>query len=213
MLHSIQSTCRRFRRDQKGSLSVEAVIILPLLFWAITATFTFFHTYKAQSAAFRANYTVSDILSRETGEIDSDYMRGLHNLYQYMTFAKTAGTWLRVSVFHCTDNCDQSDRTLSLLWSEGTNGARDLDASDYAHWDPLVPWMVKGDSVILVETSNHYDPPFANFLMSFPERELVSHSVTRPRFAPQLLWEGMNAGDDDKHQHDKKKHRWRHGSP
>lgn len=50
-----------------------------------------------------------------------------------------------------------------------------------------------------VETSRQYIPPFANALVSFTERDLVSHTVTRPRFAPQLCWNNVcaNSGGSD----------------
>ena len=196
MLGKIITAIKGFSREQKGSLSVEAAIVMPLLFWAITATFTFFHGYKSQTSAFRANYTISDILSRETVQIGPSYLSGLHNVYQYMTLARTEGTWLRVSVVRCLDLCTQDDRTLDVMWSRATAGARQLENSDVGFWEPKVPWVPKGDSLILLETSSEYSPPFTNFLLSFPDRTLVSHSVTRPRFAPQLLWEGMSIGDD-----------------
>lgn len=183
-------------KEERGSLSVEAALIFPLLVWGIVAMFTFFQAYKAQNAAYRANYTISDILSRETGIVDAAYLRGLHNVYQYMTFAKTQGTWIRVSVIQCKVRCDKPTRDLDLVWSFGTNGARSLDDADFAHWEPLVPWLPKGDGLILVETSSKYTPMFQRFLTSFLERDLVSHSVTRPRFVSQLVWEGSNDGND-----------------
>jgi len=188
--------------EQRGSLSVEAAMIVPLLVWGIVAMFTFFHAYKAQNAAYRANFTISDILSRETEEIGFDYLRGVHNVYQYMTFAETQGTWLRVSVVRCLSKCDMDTRNLDLVWSFGSNGARSLEQADFAHWEPLIPWLPKGDSLILLESSSIYTPLFPNFLVSFRERNLVSHSVTRPRFVSQLVWNGMNNGDDGQAQTD-----------
>ncbi len=191
--------------EQRGSLSVEAAMIVPLLVWAIVAMFTFFHAYKAQNAAVRANYTISDILSRQTDEIGFDYLRGLHNVYQYMTFTQTEGTWLRVSVVTCKSSCDKTTRNLDMVWSHGTNGARDMDNGDISFWEPQVPWLPKGDVVILVETSSQYKPLFPNFLTTFQERAIVSHSVTRPRFVSQLVWTGTTNGDDSKAQVDDKK--------
>jgi len=196
MTSKIHRSVRGFLGDQKGTLSVEAAIVMPLLFWAITATFTFFHGYKAQTSAYRANYTISDILSRETVQIGQGYLDGLHNVYQYMTLARTEGTWLRLSVVRCLADCTTSARDLDIMWSRTTNGARELENADISFWKPKVPWVPKGDSLILLETSSNYSPPFTNFLLSFPDRTLVSHSVTRPRFAPQLLWTGMSVGDD-----------------
>ena len=173
MIRILIKSARGFWGEQKGSLSVEAAIVMPLLFWAITATFTFFHAYKAQTGAYRANYTISDILSRETSQIGPGYLSGLHNVYQYMTLAQTEGTWLRLTVVRCLDKCTQDDRELDIMWSRSTNGARQLANVDVDFWEPKVPWVPKGDSLILLETSSNYEPPFTNFLLSFPSRTLL----------------------------------------
>ncbi len=180
---------RFFSRDEKGSLSIEAVFAFPMLFWAATATFTFFDAYKAQNTSYRANYTISDMLSRETDPVDQNYLDGLHKVFRYMTHSGPENTWIRVSVIRCTANCaDQDNRQLEWVWSHSANGARSLTADDMTFYFDKIPLMAFGDRLIFVETSRQYSPPFANALVSFAERNLVSHVVTRPRFAPQLLW-------------------------
>ena len=189
---------RNFRRDQNGSLSVEAVFAFPLLLWAATATYTFFDAYKAQNASYRANYTISDILSRETESVDSAYLEGLLRVFRFMTYGDAGTTWIRVSVVQCTDDCtSENDRDLEFSWSHGANGARSLTAIDFDHYASKIPLFPIGDKLILVETSLDYTPPFANALVSFPERKLVSHVVTRPRFGPQLLWSGTGSSGSD----------------
>lgn len=179
-----------FRSDQKGSLSVEAVFAFPMLLWAATATYTFFDAYKAQNASYRANYTISDMLSRETDAIDWNYLNGIYKVYRYMTFAPVDDSWIRVSVVQCLDDCeDGENRELEMEWSHGANGARSLTDVDFAFYNDLIPLLAQSDRLILVETSMNYKPPFASALVSFAERDLVSHVVTRPRFAPQLLWD------------------------
>lgn len=186
---------RQFRSEQNGSLSVEAVFAFPLLLWAATASYTFFDAYKAQNASYRANYTISDILSRETESVDSAYLEGLLRVFRFMTSGDASTTWIRVSVVQCTANCtDEANRVLEFDWSHGANGARSLTAIDFNHYGSKIPLFPIGDKLILVETSLDYKPPFSNALVSFPERKLVSHVVTRPRFGPQLLWAGSGSG-------------------
>lgn len=55
----------RFCREERGSVTVEAVITLPLLIWAIGATYEFFEVHRYQSARDKASYTIADMLSRE----------------------------------------------------------------------------------------------------------------------------------------------------
>ncbi|MEE9428012.1 MAG: hypothetical protein V3V25_07685 [Paracoccaceae bacterium] len=196
----IRKIFHRFGKDQKGSMAVEAVLAVPMLFWAATATFTFYDAFKAQNATFRANYTISDMLSRQTQAIDLNYLNGLHSVFRYMTHTRNEATWIRISVVTCESSCaDEPNRVLAWDWSHGANGARDLDDTDLLYYESKIPLMATGNRLILVETSRHYNPPFANFLVSFAERDLASHVVTRPRFAPQLCWEtcATNTGGSD----------------
>ena len=192
----ILNAFRYFRTDQRGSLSVEAVLAVPMLFWAATATFTFYDAFKAQNASYRANYTISDMLSRETDAIDQSYLDGLHKVFRYMTHTGPEDSWIRISVVRCSSLCaDEDNRVLSFDWSKGASGARDLTDTDLLFYRTIIPLMATGNRLILVETSREYLPPFANALVSFAARDLVSHVVTRPRFAPRLCWETCATGN------------------
>ncbi len=181
---------RSFKSDQKGSLSVEAVFAFPMLFWAATATFTFFDAYKVQNTSYRANYTISDMISRKTDNLDQAYVDGLHKVFRYMTHTGPESSWIRISRVSCYSSCtDEANRDIRFDWSASANGARELDASDLLFYKDQIPLMAKGSQLILVETSREYKPPFSNALVSFPERDLVSHVVTRPRFAGNLCFE------------------------
>ena len=188
----------RFADDQKGSLSIEAVFAFPMLFWAATALFTFFDAYKVQNASYRGNYTISDMLSRETEPVDQAYIDGLHQVFRYMTHTGPESSWLRVTIVKCNSNCgDESTRALEIVWSHSSGGARGLGTADIPFYSDKIPLMAFGDPLILVETSRHYNPPFASALVSFAERNLVSHVVTRPRFANQVCWETCVTGNGD----------------
>ena len=188
----------RFANDEKGSLSIEAVFAFPMLFWAATALFTFFDAYKVQNASYRGNYTISDMISRETEPIDQTYVDGLHQVFRFMTHTGPETSWLRVSVVKCNSDCgDEAARDLEFVWSHSAGGARSLTAADLPFFADKIPLMAFGDPLILVETSRQYRPPFASALVSFAERNLVSHVVTRPRFANQVCWETCVTGNGD----------------
>ena len=204
MLKIFRNRKRSFTDEQEGSISVEAVFAFPMLFWAATALFTFFDAYKVQNTSYRANYTISDMLSRQTDPIDQNYINGLHQVFRYMTHTGPENSWIRVSAVKCTSNCGDEDlRHLEFSWSKGANGARSLTAADIPFYKDKIPLMAFGDSLIFVETSRFYNPPFASALVSFAERNLVSHVATRPRFVNQVCWEtcvtnngpGSNDGD------------------
>jgi len=198
MLKFVLKALRLFRSDQKGSLSVEAVFAFPLLLIGATATYTFFDVFKAQNANYRANYTISDMLSRQNETVDQAFVDGLLEVYRYMTFAGGSTTWLRISVVQCVADCaDESQRDLRFLWSNSSNAPANLTNADIPFYDDKIPLMATGNQLILVETLRQYRPPFPNFFVSFGERDLFTYVFTRPRFTSNLCWVTCENGDGE----------------
>jgi len=198
MFSFIKSKIQKFRDDADGTIMVESVLVLPVLFWAATATYTFFDVYKVENTTYRANFTISDMLSRETQEIDSDYTAGLYKVFRFMTGATTDNSWIRISVLNCTSSCgSEDDRVLEFLWSHGENGAVNLAEENLVSMKSMIPLFSKGDQLIFVETFTDYTPPFAESLTHFAGRDIRTNVATRPRFAPQLVWKGSGATGSD----------------
>src|SRR6056297_1966746 len=98
MLGRIASRLRGHRRNDEGSVVIEAVFVLPLLFFAVLGTWVFFQAFRAQSINVKAAYTVSDTLSRRGGEyVTSEYMDSIWNLHRFVT-ESNHDTDLRVSL-------------------------------------------------------------------------------------------------------------------
>lgn len=189
----------RFGREERASLSVEAALIAPLLFWAFLATFTYFEVYRAKNVALKSNYAISDLLSRETNTIDMNYLNGARNLYRYLTRSGST-SWLRVTVVHCTSNCTSSgggenDRTLAVDWSKATDSKATFSDDDIMNYfDDVIPLMGSGERVIIVETSMDYTPPFSAELTGIGDRTFSDIVMTRPRFVQQLCFAGIGCG-------------------
>lgn len=184
----------RFRRDEDASLSVEAVLVVPILLWAFLATYTYFDVYRAKNLALKANYAISDLLSRETSTINTNYLLGAEKVFRYLT-QSDATSWLRVTVVYCDDDCADPSRELRRDWSRATDNLptfSDADVMDYL--EPIIPWIASGERVIIVESGVAYEPPFSQKFTGVGERNFVDIVMTRPRFAPQLCWEGVNCG-------------------
>lgn len=193
-LRRVRRVFSRFAAREDASLSVEAVLVLPILLWAFLAIFVFFDAYRVKNLALKANYAVSDLLSRETSVIDMDYIRGSERLYEYLTRVQS-DAWLRVTVVHCTADCSESSRTLERDWSRATDEIEALTNDDLMdRYEPIVPWIPQGERVIMVETSLYYVPPFSKAITGLGARALKDVVLTRPRFAPQLCFEGVGCG-------------------
>jgi len=179
-----------FRRDEDASQSVEAVLVIPLLLWAFLASYTFFDVYRAKSLALKANYAISDLISRETGEMNMTYLLGAEQVFEYLT-QESPDPWVRVTEVYCEANCADPNRTLKVDWSKATDSLPTFtDADVMNNLDPIIPLLAQDERVVIVETSIDYEPPFSQNLTGIGERTFVDIVMTRPRFAGFVCWEG-----------------------
>ena len=87
-------------RDERGSVSVEAILMFPLLIWAYMGMYVFFEGLRESNINLKATYTVADVLSRFTDEdvaVTEEYMDGLHAVYNWMSRSINP-VFMRVSV-------------------------------------------------------------------------------------------------------------------
>lgn len=170
----------RFWKSTRATLSVEAVLVLPLLVWAYAGLFTLYDGFRVKNLNLQSSFTISDLLSRETNVINDDYIDGLHRTFRLITQAREQ-TILRVSALRY----DEADDDHVLLWSQSTAGMQDLTQGTLNEIEDHIPLMADADTLIVVETKMGFIP-----LMDFGIKPFFFEStvVTRPRFAPQLLY-------------------------
>lgn len=183
---------RRFLADERGTISVEAAMMLPVLATFYVATFVWFDAYRAQNTNLKAGYTISDMLSRETVPVDDNYLNGLNKILDYLTYSRH-NTYLRVTSIKCVDNCDNdSARDLEICWSWATTGRNPHDQASFASFEPNVPLMPEGDTVLMTETFMAYEPPFN---VGIQPQFFEFFVITRPRFAPEVEKTAGNGTD------------------
>lgn len=177
----------RFRDDTRGTLTVEMVVTMPILFWMIAATYEFFEVYRYKSVREKATYTVADTLSREDGLvlISDTFITNMKTLFDQMS-NDTGTNQIRVSVVKYHESSDE----YSIIWSEvrGTGSMAELVDADVATAHATLPVLSDADEIILVESESTYNPTFTvglsnNILMT-------TRMFTDIRFAPQLCYEG-----------------------
>lgn len=180
MLTRIRQFAQRFRKDDSGTVAVESIIVLPLLFWSLMAMYAFFDAYRQASLNVKAAYTIGDMLSRETNFVTNDYMNTAHNLFDLMTRSNSASK-LRVTVVRWDGVNNQYKRD----WSKTRGSVPELTNTQVRNLAAKLPVMPHNERVIVVETWARYYPPFN---VGIDEQDLYNFVFTRPRFAPQLLW-------------------------
>lgn len=202
----LSSSLQRFARDESASLSVELILILPLLLWGFMSIYAIFDLYRARNLALKGNYAVSDLLSRETNPIDMTYLNGIAAVFRYLTQGDD-DTWLRVTEVYCESYCSDNDRrVLRADWSQATGGREAYDDTDVnVGLRSRMPLLASGARALVVETSVNYYVPFVPPVIKvspIPGYEsgwgivrnntFVDTVVTEPRFAPTLCWRGLS---------------------
>ena len=190
MKTNMKTLLRRFGRDTKGSVSVEAVILFPALAVIFAASWVYFDVMRQQSISIKANYTIGDIISRETEVLDDTYITNVQRMMYYLTKGSGEEVDLRVTVVQY--NADSLNH--DVIWSEARGDWSALTDSDLSGYTESLPLMADADQLILVETRDAYTPSFN--VSGIGPFDIETYSFTRPRFASQVIFEGVNDGSN-----------------
>ncbi len=206
----------RFGTDTRGSVSVETIIVLPMLLWALVATVVFFDGFRTRHQTQTAALTVSDIISRETNMLTSGYLEGMNEVFDFLADARQP-TRLRISSLIWNSTLERPQ----VQWSYGTRGMAPLTdpvlellvGNDHEGLMPLfgddngfsfagaraqmpepdfidrIPPILPGEAVIVVESFALWSP-FMEFGLA--QRRLTHTVATRPRFTQFIRLEGVD---------------------
>ena len=177
----LRAFAARFGRDDEGSIAVETVLILPILFWAYLALFATFHAYRAHSVNQKVAFTLGDMISRETAYLDQDYLNGTRVMLAYLANAKQSDTAIRIT----SVKWDNNNKIYKRDWSKKKGWVTALNNTAVKKLEDRLPVMKHNERLILVETWVKYDPPFS---IGISEHEIVNFVFTRPRYAPKVVW-------------------------
>ncbi|MEN8683802.1 hypothetical protein [Marivita sp.] len=194
MTARIQKSVSRFFRDTKGDASLEAIIILPAMLVIFAISWLYFDVMRQQAINQKANYTIGDIISRETEILDDDYIDNARNLLFHLAQAQGDDVDLRVSVVQYNkigEGVSSGNETYDLVWSTARGDWPALTDGDMTTYLPVLPILAVGDQTIIVETRDWYQPLVQLANDGF---DITTYSFTRPRFASQVIFEGANDG-------------------
>lgn len=174
---------QHFAHGTRGNTNVEAIIFLPFLLICIVTSIMFYDAYRTDSLGEKASYTIGDMFSRETDYITPDYVDSIKSLMDFLTESQPTENTLRVTVVSYNAVNDQ----YAVEWSE-VRGAHAvaLTSTDVASNHASLPAMVHGEQVILVDTYLDYVWPLD---FGWSDFTMEARVFTRPRFAPQLVWQ------------------------
>lgn len=167
----------------EGTVTIESLFALPLLVLWYVASLVFFDGFHFLNIQEKAAYTISDLISREqeTAEIDQAYIDGMNDVFDYLVNYE-GNTWIRVT--SVTYDSTQTTNKYRLEWSGATNGqtayVTHAELNTTVMQTRLPTTIGADESVILVETSMVYNPPFN---VGLAQQTFGSFIFTPPRFA------------------------------
>lgn len=178
-----------FTGEERGSVTVETVITLPLLIWAVGATYEFYELHRYNSARDKASYTIADMISREGSAIDAVYLDNAKTVFDAIANDRGANA-LRVSVI----TYDSALKAYAVKWSEvrGTDALKVLTSEDLEKARSILPNLRGGEELILVESESTYPAVFKVGLSD--DLKIRTIVKTSPRFAPQVKWDDGSVG-------------------
>lgn len=167
-----------FRRDDRGSTTVEFMFFVPLIFMWFAALFVFFQGFHGWMKATKATYAISDMLSRQT-EIDDAFIVALDGVFDAVSQSEnTDASWLRVS------SVRKRDDILEIMWS--TETASGSPASiDVADIQDHIPNLINNEYVVLVESYRPFNPVFS--WVGIDDMVFENHIATPLRFSGRLI--------------------------
>lgn len=176
---------RKYARNTEGSVIVELLIPFSLLVWVYGMAIVYFDAFKHHNLNLKAAYTIGDMLSRQGQAIDTAYLDGMGDVFDYLTLQRYPSQ-IRVSSIYWQSAYDR----YRLDWSYSTGdkaplGNADLSMSAEENIAPRLPNLVNGERIILVETWTDYQPYFPAGINSF--YNFSNFVVTSPRYSPKLV--------------------------
>ena len=191
---SIRRAMRRWRADERGSVAVETLLMLPLMTWALLSTLVYFDAFRTEAITQKASLTIADMFSRETDLIDQNYINGANELLKFLTL-HDATPELRVTAFYW----DENRAAYRVVWSKraGTTNPGYTNSTLASVADRL-PTMANNERAILVETWIDYEAPYDPGLgTALSDFQMETFTVISPRFTSQLCWVNGDAADAD----------------
>ena len=179
---SIEKRLKRFFvEDQSGVILVELIVMLPGMLFAFYMGFVFFDAYQAKATSERAAYTVGDLISRETGTVDADYIDGLGEVFAYLTDADANIYWLRVTSLTWSDQ----DQEHTIDWSDATSNNGAMTQSELNSILASLPLMADGDTIMIVVSNETYVPILSGLIGN---QVFKNRNIVRARFVPRVQY-------------------------
>ena len=153
----LRAALYRLWKQEDGTLTIEFLILAPIMFWTFIATLAYFDAYRTEAISEKAVMTIADMFSRGSDYVDDTYIDGAYGLLKFMTRNDTDPE-MRVTVmrYHDKDSSNTEDGTdhFHVVWSEVRSSSagveKELTTPDVKEMTDQLPSMGDEDRLILV---------------------------------------------------------------
>jgi Flp pilus assembly protein TadG len=139
-----------FKRNERGVITLEMIIMMPLMVLWIVGSNSFFDAFKTYLRASKATYTAVDLVSRQT-EVGPTYIGNVGTIFESIVDADGATSTVVISSIRMWNDA------LEIEWSRNannSNGLTDVGQIPLAY----VPNLRNGETIILIQTSVPFVP-------------------------------------------------------
>ena len=174
----------RFRKGTSGSVSVEAVFVVPMMMLGLFGFYAFWDVYRTQNMVQKASYAVADMLSREMIPATQPFIDGLEDTLEFLIQQEAR---IRVTSVRRVSDGPTGTTGLDVLWSYSPgNVMLPLTDQTLVQVEPDIPMMAVGSNIVIFEVVVPYTA-VTDILTIDTLDEVVA---MRPRFLPTLCMQG-----------------------
>ena len=189
----VNMSLRPIRRNEEGSLSIETLLMAPLLGFMMVGMFVYFQIFRQDSLLAKSSYAVTDVISREVDPVNQAYVDNMYALLKSVSNVQSTIS-MRVGLVKYNLAADK----MQLQWQSVPNGSGVIGftQAEIDQMRPKIPTMDDQDSVIIVETNMPYTPPFLGgsmFVGQVPNIRYHNVIIMRSRFVSELCYRTGNA--------------------
>ncbi len=169
----------KFKGNDQGAVSLEIIVLMPLLILWLIGSNSFFDAFKTNLRASKASYTAIDLVSRQA-TVGPDYMRNIASIFESIVDADGTASTIVVSSIHKVGD------DLEVDWSVNGEGAAGLTSAGQIP-TALMPNLVDNEYVILLQSSVPYVPLYA--WAHLQASTYTNTIVVTPRFDPRVSYD------------------------
>lgn len=173
---------KSLRRNDTGTASIELLLMVPMFVLIIGMTMTSYGYFKASSRDAKAAYAMADAISRETRNINPDFMTTLRKMQSFITDTEN-GVGFRISVV----DYSPYKKDYRIRWSrKRQNGEIAIPAADLERLRPNLPNLANFETILVMETFLNHQP--FRSVVGLEPVQFRHVAISRPRNGPQICW-------------------------